>query len=48
MADLELKPIRDTLVELARLAGRMIMDSNYHQNFSTENKLNCKLPPYPL
>ncbi|SPN98608.1 related to quinic acid utilisation protein QUTG (inositol-1(or 4)-monophosphatase) [Cephalotrichum gorgonifer] len=40
MADLDLKAIRDTLVQLARRAGGMIMDSNYNQNFATDTKLN--------
>lgn len=42
MADLDLKAIRNSLVELSRQAGRMIIDSYYSQNFSTDTKMNCK------
>ena len=45
MADLDLKAIRDSLVELARRAGRMIAESSLNQDFSTDTKLNCELSP---
>ena len=49
MADLDLKAIRDSLVELAREAGHMITESNLNQDFSTDTKLNCEAPsPFPL
>ena len=43
MADLDLKAIRNSLVDIARQAGRMILDANYHQDFSTDTKINCTL-----
>lgn len=47
MANLDLKAIRDSLVELARRAGRMITDSSLNQDFSTDTKLNCEPSPAP-
>lgn len=45
MADLDLKAIRDSLVELARKAGGMITESSRNQDFSTDTKLNCASSP---
>ena len=47
MADVDLKAVRDFLVELARRAGRMMVDSSNSQNFSTDTKTNCRAPIHP-
>ncbi|CAI4212586.1 unnamed protein product [Parascedosporium putredinis] len=41
MADVDLKAVKNKLVEVARIAGRMIMDSNYQQDFETDTKFNA-------
>jgi len=42
MADLNLKDIRNFLVEVARQAGSMILDANHKQDFETGTKINCE------
>ena len=44
MADLDLQEIHDTMVAVAREAGRMILEAN-PTDIDTGTKLNCKLPP---
>lgn len=50
MADVDLKAVRDSLIEIARQAGRMMVDATNNQSFSTDTKMNGKvatpcLPP---
>lgn len=47
MADVDLKAVRDTLVELARQAGRMMVDASNNQSFSTDTKMNGEIPMPP-
>lgn len=47
MADVDLKAVRDTLVELARQAGRMMLDASNNQSFSTDTKMNGEIPTPP-
>lgn len=44
MADVDLNAVRDTLVELARQAGRMMLDASNNQSFSTDTKMNGEIP----